>query len=79
MTGVYKQSSIPVLQFDGVEAVNNKEKASMLVKQFQKINRSENVSEGNRRRREEILDKHQNKLQTNWDNSEAINLFFSLD
>ena len=50
MTGFFQQAVIPVLCCDGAEAVNNKEKANMLVKQFHKAHSSNNVSDVNRRR-----------------------------
>ena len=79
MTGAFQQATIPVLHFDGAEAVNNKEKVNMLVKQFQKVHSSNNVSDGNRRRRCEVLREQLDKLQINSDNSDNINLFFSLE
>ena len=50
----------------------------MLVKQFHKVHGSNNVSDVNRRRQCEVLGKQVDKLQINSDNSDNINLFFSL-
>ena len=78
MTGVFQQISVPVLHCDGIVAINNKEKANMLVKQFHKVHSSINVTDVNRSRRCEILGKHMDKLQINYDNYDDVNVFFSL-
>lgn len=78
MSGVCRQRCLSALCHNGEEAINNKEKADMLVKQFQKIHSSDNVSEENRSIREEVIMKQIGKLQDNSDNSDAINNYFTI-
>lgn len=77
MTGIYRQTEIPVLHCDGEEAVNSTEKASMLVKQLQKVHSSKNVDELNRKRRYQISRGNMAKLLIDCDNSDYINVAFS--
>ena len=75
MTGFFQQTAVPVLHCDGIEPINNKEKANMLV---HKVHSSNNVSDVNRSLGCEILGKHLDKLQINCDNYDDFNMFFSL-
>lgn len=79
MTGIFRQTEIPVLHCDGDEAVNNKGKASMLVKQFQKVHSFKNVDDVNRRRRCQISRTNMAKLLIDCDNYDDINVFFSIE
>lgn len=78
ITVVFRHIVIPVLRCDNEEVVNNKEKANMLVEQFQKVHNIKNVSIENRRR-DEIVKQQQGKLWLNDVNSDIISLFFSID
>lgn len=57
---------------------NNKDKANMLGKAFQKVHSSESLSEDNRKRSEEIISREQDKLQNSYNTPEVINLYFSM-
>lgn len=42
MSGVYKSIQVPLLQIEGQEAVNSKDKTEMLVKTFEESHSSKN-------------------------------------
>lgn len=78
MSGVYKTSSIPVLQKGEVEAVTNQEKADMFVGNFQAVHSAKEQGTVKGCIRSELLLKNKRKLEENLENDNPINLFFSM-
>jgi len=78
MSGLYKKRLIPVLQKGEVVAVSNKEKADMFVESFQAVHRSEGMGVERCRKRDELIEVNQWKLERSLENENPINLFFSL-
>lgn len=79
MTGEYRTNKIPVLKFEGQEAVKNKDKADLLVKSFKEVHSSENISPISKKEREKKLKNEKHKLEHNKDNMRAVNACFSLE
>ncbi len=79
MTGEYRTNKIPVLKFEGQEAVKNEDKADLLVKSFKEVHSSENISPLCKRERKKKLKDEKYKLEYNKDNMRAVNVCFSLD
>lgn len=73
MAGGFKQANIPVPQNYENMAVRNKDKANMLGKSLQQVHSSESVGAENGKRRTEIINMEQDKLQYSNDNSDAFN------
>ncbi len=59
MVGVYRNQNIPVLIDEGEKAATEEEKDELLAFNFQKAHSTDNLEENYKRRREEILKKHQ--------------------
>ena len=59
MAGVYRTSTVPILQSEGQEAVDSKAKTDLLVKT---VHSSENISPASKKKREEKLKNENFKL-----------------
>lgn len=78
MAGINSGFSIPVLVEGCREVVSNEDKADLLVRSFQQVHSDRNVGGDGSIRRELMLEQEGHKLNKNNDNSDVINLFFSL-
>uniref|UniRef100_A0A8C2KZI6 Uncharacterized protein n=1 Tax=Cyprinus carpio TaxID=7962 RepID=A0A8C2KZI6_CYPCA len=79
MTGEYRTNKIPLLKFEGQEAVKNKDKADLLVKSFKEVHSSESISPISKKEREKKLKNEKHKLEYNKDNMRAVNAYFSVE
>lgn len=78
MAGINRGVSLPVLKVGDIVAVDNKAKAELLGKTFQKVHSKENISNEAMIRRNISLDREGYKLSYSNENSDTINLFFSM-
>lgn len=78
MTGINRSRTMPVLVQGEVESVSCKEKANLLVKTYQRVHSSNNVSREGQLRRGQMLEQEGYKLRANTDNNDVFNVFFSM-
>lgn len=78
MSGINRALASPVLIEEGKVAVTEKEKSEMLVEAFQQVHSEANVSVEGQLRRRVMLDTEGYKLGQSDDNSDVMNLFFSM-
>lgn len=78
MAGVCRYSTIPVIEDKGVEALTNGQKANVSAKRFGKVHCGDNIGERGIRERNKTLNGQEHKFQPCEDNSDPVNLFFSL-
>lgn len=78
MAGVCRRRLIPVLVENGVEAFSDSQKANMLARKFQEIHCGDNIGEEGIRERNKTLRNQEYKCEVNNDNSDPVNLFFSM-
>ena len=79
MTGVVRKRKMPVLEEEGVVATSDVEKAKLCEDKFKAVHSGTNIGEEGIRKRNETLRQHISKLEINEDNSDTVNLYFSLE
>ena len=79
MGGNRREWDYPVLKENDVEAVNDKDKAEMMVKAFVKVNSSDNLSDEGKSEREQTMREHSGALGRKESSGDVLDAPFTLE